>query len=230
MKKILFIILIIVIGVISCQYLTVKEKLNFFPTFKDVYYASDFNIKVVKSSNDHNNNGIDDYTDILIGARKDAEAMPVYRSAYYAGGYPPDDEGVCTDLVWRAFKEAGYILKDMVDADINKSSNDYPGLDEIPDPNIDFRRVVNLKVFFDKYATSYSLDIYDIEEWQPGDIVIFEPEYKHIGIISDKRNKEGIPYLIHNTGQMKREEDILLEYYQVRGITGHYRFEKEPNV
>lgn len=32
------------------------------------------------------------------------------------GGYPPDNIGVCIDVVWRAFANAGYSLKDMVDA------------------------------------------------------------------------------------------------------------------
>jgi len=57
-------------------------------------------------------------------------------------------------------------------------------------------------------------------EWQPGDIVIFEDD-KHIGIISDKRNKDGQPYVIHNGGQPNREEDYLSK----SSVTGHYRFD-----
>lgn len=49
-----------------------------------------------------------------------------------------------------------------------------------------------------------------IEAWQPGVIVIFENS-NHIGIISDKRNRNGVPYLIHNAGQPKREEDALIK-------------------
>ena len=37
------------------------------------YTAENFNIATIKSSVDYNNNGVDDYTDILLGARKDAE-------------------------------------------------------------------------------------------------------------------------------------------------------------
>lgn len=44
----------------------------------------------------------------------------------------------------------------------------------------------------------------------PGDIVIFGTT--HIGIVSDKRNKDGVPYLIHNAGQPLREEDALLSW------------------
>lgn len=49
-----------------------------------------------------------DWEDILEGARQDVRNRPVYRNAYYRGGYPPDNEGVCTDVIWRAFKNAGY--------------------------------------------------------------------------------------------------------------------------
>ena len=46
---------------------------------------------------------------------------------------------------------------------------------------------------------------------------------KHIGIISDKRNSKGIPYLLHNGGQPLREEDILELYSKYNPISGHYR-------
>lgn len=189
------------------------------------YYAVDFNIKELYSSLDEDNDGTDDYHDILEGARIDAENMVKYKSAYYAGGYPPEDEGVCSDLVWRALQNAGYNLKDLIDEDIMQNKELYPGLDNgKPDPNIDFRRVRNLKVFFDRNAKKLTTDITKIEEWQPGDIVIFGDNYNHIGIISDKRNYKGIPYLIHNAGQKNREEDALKRYVRFSSITGHYRW------
>lgn len=206
--------------------LTILIFMNFFIKTK-VYYASDFNIETILSTNDYDDDGIDDFTDIMLGAREDAINKPKYKSVYYAGGYPPDNEGVCSDVIWRAFKNAGYNLKDMIDLDIKNNPSDYPGLDGVADPNIDFRRVRNLKVFFDKYATNLTLDTTKIEEWQPGDIVIFGSNYTHIGIISDKRNKEGIPYLIHNAGQYNREEDALIKWDKKSGIVGHYRYEGE---
>lgn len=216
LKKILLIFaifVIIILATTSCLFLHNK--------YKKVYYAEDFGIKRVYSNNDKNSNGIDDYTDILLGARKDAENNPTYKSAYYKGGYPPDNEGVCTDVVWRAFKNAGYSLKDMVDEDIAKNVNDYPAVNGKPDPNIDFRRVRNLKVYFEKICIKLTNDPTDIAEWQAGDIVIFGSS--HIGIISDKRNKEGITYLIHNASQPLREEDALILWNNMEPITGHYR-------
>ena len=184
-----------------------------------IYTAEDFGIDTILSSVDYNGNGTDDYTDILLGARKDAENRPTYDGSYHAGGYPPDDIGVCTDVVWRAFKNAWYSLRDMVDKDIRTRPEAYPKITN-PDSNIDFRRVRNLRIFFDTYAISLTLDINEIAEWQPGDIVIFG-EDKHIGIISDKRNKDGQPYVIHNGGQRNREED----YLRKSTVTGHYRFD-----
>lgn len=83
------------------------------------------------------------------------------------GGYPPDNEGVCSDVIWRAFKNAGYNLKEMIDEDIKNNLDEYPRVNGEPDTNIDFRRVPNLQVFFEKYATKLTKDINIIEEWQP---------------------------------------------------------------
>ena len=214
-KKILIItILLLIIGIIV---LAVFNYLNLIP--KKDYTAVDFGIETIKSINDYDNDGIDDYTDIMLGARQDAENMPTYRSAYYAGGYPPENEGVCTDLVWRAFRNAGYSLKDLVDVDIKNNLEAYAQI-STPDPNIDFRRVYNLKVFFERNAQNLTTDINQIAEWQPGDIVTFNES--HIGIISDKRNSKGIPYLIHNTAQPVREEDVMERYENQ--ISGHFRW------
>ena len=217
-KSKIFLVSIIIITLIFFSIIFFLLKLfNIIPS--EVYTAEDFDIETVYSSIDFNNNGIDDYTDILLGARADAENHPKYNSAYYEGGYPPDDIGVCTDVVWRAFKNAGYCLRDMVDNDIANRPESYPAV-ENRDNNIDFRRVRNLRIYFDKYAISLTTDINKIEEWQPGDIVIFG-DNKHIGIVSNKRNKDGQVYIIHNAGQPIREEDCL-KYWTP---TAHYRFD-----
>ncbi len=196
MKKITKIVVVTILLIVTLAIITFVV-IQFYQKYKKVYYAEDFGIEVIKSNKDMDNDGIDDYTDILQGARKEAENKPKYKSAYYMGGYPPDNEGVCTDVIWRSFKSAGYNLKDMVDEDIKSNIDKYPRVSGKPDPNIDFRRVPNLKVYFEINAINLTTDLGRIEEWQPGDIVIFGTS--HIGIISDKRNKKGIPYLIHNS-------------------------------
>jgi len=217
MKKVIRILLIVVI-VFIIIILLIMNKFNMLP--QKSYSASDFNITVIKSDNDFDLDGIDDYTDILQGAKIEANNKPKYKSAYYTGGYPPEDEGVCTDVIWRALKNAGYNLKELVDTDINENIKLYTSIDKA-DPNIDFRRVKNLKVYCDNNYNVLTNDPYDINQWMPGDIVIFGTT--HIAIISDKRNKEGIPYIIHNAGQPNRDENSIIYWYSSRGITGHYR-------
>ncbi|MBW3092540.1 DUF1287 domain-containing protein [Bifidobacterium sp. 82T10] len=172
---------------------------------------------------DFNGNGVDDYADIVAGARADATNHPRYDSGYYEGGYPPDDRGACTDTVWRAFRQAGYDLKAMVDADIAADPDAYAAVAPKPDPNIDFRRTGVLNVFFAKYARTLTTDVADREQWQGGDIVVFETS-RHIGVVSDKRDGDGTPYVIHNMGQRRRENDYLA-FRRHMTVTGHYRFD-----
>ncbi len=179
---------------------------------------------------DEDGDGIKDLDDILDGARKDAQNKPRYHSAYYRGGYPPDYEGVCTDTIWRAFKSAGYNLKQMVDKDIKENTNAYPRVNGEPDPNIDFRRVPNLISFFKSHATVLTTEIItndakNLEEWQGGDIVVFGKPVDHIAIISDIRRKDGVPYIIHNGGPYTKEEDALLYWHEnISPIIYHFRF------
>lgn len=192
-----------------------------------VFYAEDFGIATLSSGVDFDGDGVDDYTDLMLGAREDAKNHPKYDGAYWDGGFPPDNVGVCTDVVWRAFRNAGYDLREMVDRDIARRPAAYPYVIR-PDKNIDFRRVRNLRVFFEKYGVSLTLDAGEIAAWQPGDLVIFGTD-EHIGVISDRRNRNGRAYLIHNGGQLRREEDSLDQGI----ITGHYRFDAsriDPNL
>ena len=203
--------------------LLLAHRYNLLPhrTFTD----ADFGITPVASGCDFNQNGKDDYQDLLLGARKDAQNKPRYDGAYQAGGYPPENIGVCTDVVWRAFREAGYSLKEMVSKDIAARPEAYNV--ENPDGNIDFRRVPNLEVFFQQYAQSLTTDPNEIAQWQAGDLVMFGG--RHVGIVSDKRTKEGAPYIIHNGGQPNREEDYLKRDVP----TAHYRFKPQtvpPNI
>lgn len=207
--------ILLLIGIILIISLFILNYYNLL--YNKVYSMESFHIKRVLSDIDYDQDGIDDYTDILLGAREYVSSKPIYKSAYYQGGYPPINEGVCTDVIWYALKKAGYSLKDMIDEDIKNNILDYPRVNGKIDSNIDFRRVANLKVFFKKYTLSLTNDLDNLSSWQPGDIVIFE---HHIGIISDKRNKNGYPYLIHQSTRPLKEEDAISKYK----IIGHYRF------
>lgn len=185
-------------------------------------------IPQIRIQSDKDSDGITDLLDIVEGARLDAKNKPLYKSNYYDGGYPPDNEGVCTDVIWRAYKNAGYSIKDLIDKDIKENVEEYPRVDS-PDPNIDFRRVVNLHVFFEKFGLELTNEIIqknkeNLSQWQGGDVVIFtNPE--HIAIISNRRRDDGVPYIIHNAGPYTKEADHLLLWKDK--IIGHYRFPAE---
>ncbi|WP_342527736.1 DUF1287 domain-containing protein [Chryseomicrobium sp. FSL W7-1435] len=175
---------------------------------------------------DRNGNGITDQLDIVAAARVEVENRTTYQSAYYGGGYPPDDEGVCTDVIWRGLLGADIVLKDEMDADIAANVEAYPRTEGTPDPNIDFRRVPNQYAFLERHAESLTTDLIagdldNLAEWQPGDIVIFLEGTDHAGIISDKRAKDGTPYMIHNMPPFAAE--IKLSSYK-QPIAGHYRW------
>ena len=213
-KKILIIVtnfLIVLIIIVLC----VLYRFNYIPHKK--YTNEDFNIKTYISKTDKDNDGIDDQTDILNHARDYIKTNPKYKSKYYATGYPNDEYGVCTDVVAFALQGAGYDLMNLVNEHIKTNRNLYD-IDVI-DKNIDFRRVQNLKVYLDNNAIVLTNDINKIKEWQGGDIVVFK---NHIGIVSDKKNKKGISFIIHHANPYQRyyEEDIL-EYRN--DIIGHYR-------
>ena len=179
-----------------------------------------YQVKQYHSNNDQDNDGIDDQVDILENALEYISTKPKYQSKYYSTGYSDDEYGVCTDVVAHALKNAGYDLMTLIQEDIQNHSSDY-AIDQ-PDINIDFRRVRNLKVYFDHTAQILTTDVKDFEDWQGGDIIIFR---NHIGIVSDRRNERGVPYVIHHDSpwQLAYEQDILEKR---NDIVGHYRIGK----
>lgn len=214
-KKIIIPITICII--LSSVIVIMLYKLSIIPHKQ--YTNANFNIETYISNIDKDNDGIDDQTDILNNVKKYIQTKPKYQSKYYNTGYPNDEYGVCTDVVGFGIKDAGYNLMELVNEDIINNEEKYNI--EVIDKNIDFRRVRNLNVYFKNNNISLTTDLSKIEEWQGGDIIVFKD---HIGIISDKRNKRGIPFLIHhaNPMQVNYEEDVL-ELYDIDYIIGHYR-------
>lgn len=154
---------------------------------------------------------------LVESARNQIGIVTKYDNQYYNGGYPPEGRGACTDVIERALMDQGYDLKNKIDKDMLNFPEEYPYKS---DPNINYRRVVNLKIFFDRYFEKIDLE----QDWQPGDIVTYDQipgGLWHIAILSDKKNKDGIPLLIHNYGRGVIEDDFLFKW--PAAITGHYR-------
>lgn len=178
----------------------------------DKIFKKSSTIEIIKSDIDKDNDGIDDYSDILEGAKKFIKSEPKYKSKYYNGGYPTDEYRVCTDLIWYALNNAGYDFKTLIDEDIKKNKEAYDS--DVGDTNIDFRRVRNIKVYLDRNVRSLSL----YKDFNPGDIVVYK---NHIAIVSDKVNKRKENYIIHQHAFYNYEDDGLFR----DEIIGHYRWE-----
>lgn len=166
---------------------------------------------------------------IIDWARSEVANKTVYKDWYYSWGFPPEKVWVCTDVVRRALKNAWISLKSDIDKDISLNTNKYQRVNWKPDPNIDFRRVPNLKIYFDRKFESLTTELKpwnkeNLKKWQPWDIVIFGRPHNHTWIISDKRDKYWVPYLIHNAAPTASEQNILYRWHKTYSkIIWHYR-------
>jgi len=192
--------------------------------------SSYIKIENITTNSDIDWDWISDIDDIIAWARNEIKNKTAYKSAYYSGGFPPKNEWVCTDVVWRALQNAWIDLKSLMDKDIKNNLNSYKRVNWKPDPNIDFRRVPNLDTFLKRNAISLTTkiiqwDLENLKKWQPWDIVTFDKPKNHTAIISDKRNKNWIPYIIHNSAPTPREDDWLVYWDKnISKIIGHYRW------
>lgn len=215
MKKRYIVLLIIFIIFISIG-IFILYLINYIP--HKMYTSEHFNIEVYKSEFDKDKDGIDDQTDFLMGVRSYVAKSPKYKSKYYGSGYPNDEYGVCTDVVAFGLLASGYDIMELLNDDVKNNRDEY-NITTI-DKKIDFRRVNNLNTYFKRNAISLTTDIDKIDLWSGGDIVVFT---KHIAVVSNMRNRKGIPFIIHhaNNYQKSYEEDKLELYKD--DIVGHYR-------
>lgn len=149
-----------------------------------------------------------------------------YMRIGYPGGDVPNDMGVCTDVVIRAYRATGIDLQRRVHEDMTENFDDYPsrriwGLNGA-DSNIDHRRVPNLQSFFTRKGQVLPTTR-DSTDYVAGDIVtwMLPGNLPHIGIVTDKADSNtGVPLVVHNIGSGPKLENMLFDYR----ITGHYRY------
>ena len=168
----------------------------------------------------------DPAADLIAAARARTVLHEVYDGAYrvipYPNGDVPDDRGVCTDVVIRAYRALGIDLQRLVHEDMRAHFAEYPqgwGLSR-PDRNIDHRRVPNLQRFLVRQGAGVAISR-EPRDYQPGDLVtwMLPGNLPHIGIVSD-RSSGPRPLILHNIGAGTVEDDHLFVY----PITGHYRW------
>jgi D-alanyl-D-alanine dipeptidase len=166
---------------------------------------------------DADGDSIPDALDILIGAKKEVLNASTYRSAYRAIGYPmgdvPREEGVCSDVLVRALRNAGFDLQQLLADDIAKTPARYPMVKK-PDTNIDHRRVRTLLPYFLHHWKGEPVDP-RTSLFLPGDVCFMNtmhgPEPEHVGIVSDRLGPSGLPLIINNwtDGTVSSEMDLL---------------------
>ncbi len=168
---------------------------------------------------DRDGDGIGDQADLLAGAHKVALDNAPYGSPYrqlsYPGGDVPREEGVCTDVVIRALRNAGYDLQQLVHEDILAAPKAYPMVHGA-NASIDHRRVKTLLPYFERHWQSRPNEVRNSKsDWWPGDVVLMDtlpkPGPDHIGIVSDRLGPSGLPLIINSwtDGYRTTEMDLL---------------------
>lgn len=150
---------------------------------------------------------------------------PAYTVLLYPGGDVPIDRGVCSDVVIRAFRGAGFDFQREIHEDMKRAFAVYPRNWDLrkPDSSIDHRRVPNLMTFLKRRGKSLPVS-QNAADYRPGDLVtcIVPKNLPHIMIVSDQVSPldPARRLVIHNIGQGACAEDRLFEFE----LTGHYRW------
>jgi uncharacterized protein len=174
---------------------------------------------------DLDGDGIVDRLDILLGAKKllhnHARYVEHYIEIAYPGGDVPRTEGVCSDTVIRALRNAGIDLQKEVHEDIVRAPAAYPMVEKV-NPNINHRRVKTLLPWFARHWKQLPRG----ERYLPGDVVFFDtfplrdgPE--HLGVVSDRAGNTRAPVVINNWTD--GAEDAEMDLIAFVPVTHHFR-------
>ena len=166
--------------------------------------------------------------DIVVAARTQigvtTNYVADYRKIDYPNGDIPRGEGVCSDVVVRALRDARKIdLQELMHVDMSANFSKYPRkrkwLLGRPDSNIDHRRVLNQECFFTRQGWAVPVST-NRNDYLPGDFVTCRVYgLPHIMIVSDRKARDGTPLIIHNIGGGTQEENALFGFE----LTGHFR-------
>ena len=174
---------------------------------------------------DRDDDRIPDLIDLHIGAERVRLNNATYRGGYERISYPAGDvkrdHGVCTDVIIRTLRNAGWDLQEMIYKDMKRRPKSY-GLkgDARPNRHIDHRRVRRQIVYFKRYykplPVQFTTTLRGDEVWLPGDIVFMDtfpnksgPD--HVGLVSDRLSAHGVPFILNNwtDGYSTSEMDLI---------------------
>jgi uncharacterized protein YijF (DUF1287 family) len=178
-------------------------------------------ITTAAAASDRDQDGIPDELDVLVGAKKVTLNGAAYTEGYKEISYPegdvPRDQGVCTDVVIRAVRNAGIDLQTALQKDIKAKRSAYPMVKGNGNPEIDHRRVKTLLPYFKRQWVEHTAALDDPDDpYRPGDIIFMDtfPSRKgpdHIGIVSDTMGESGHLLVVNNwtVGYVESEMDLL---------------------
>ncbi len=179
----------------------------------------------VADDSDLDKDGIPNRLDVLVGAMKTVHNGASYGGGYrrieFPGGDIPREDGVCTDVVVRAVRNAGLDIQAELQRDIKRSPKSFPMVKK-RNANIDHRRVKTLLPYFKRQWEAHASALDDEKDpLRPGDIIFMDtfpnrsgPE--HIGIVSNRIGPSGHPMVVNNwTNGFKTSEMDLLNYVPV---------------
>jgi uncharacterized protein YijF (DUF1287 family) len=180
---------------------------------------------------DRDGDGIVDRLDVLVGAKKllynGARYIERYVSITYPGGDVPRTEGVCSDTVIRALRNAGLDLQREVHEDILRAPAAYPMVEKV-DASINHRRVRTLLPWVVRHWQTLPRGT----RYRPGDVVFFDtfPQREgpdHLGVVSDSLGRSGLPNVVNNwtEGATDAEMDLLSWV----PVTHHFRWGKSQS-
>jgi uncharacterized protein YijF (DUF1287 family) len=179
-----------------------------------------FDARVELPPGDADADGIPDPLDVLIGARKAALNADQYDGRYerisYPGGDVPRSIGVCTDVIIRSLRNAGYDLQRLVHEDILRARKAYPMI-RTPNTDIDHRRVKSILPWFRRTTESHTNALQDPRDpLRAGDVIFMDtfadrPGSEHVGVIADTQAAGGQPLVINNwtDGTVTKPMDLL---------------------
>ena len=166
---------------------------------------------------------------IVIGARKEVQKKTKYKETYERLSFPNGDvnrdNGVCSDLIIRAFRNANIDLQKLLHEDRVAHPKAYPThiwKYKKPDRNIDHRRCQNLIVFFQRHSKKINKE--KPSQRKPGDVIFFVRDGKkypwHVGIVSDVGKQTKMYHVFPPIAS----EDKIADYGPIKGV---FRWEKK---
>lgn len=195
------------------------------------YLANVFCLSIFFSipvSADNQNTSVTFSKRLVIAALERTQHAVNYDGRYLKLNYPngdvPDNIGVCTDVIIRAYRNLNIDLQKDVHEDMQANFKSYPKLWGLKntDKNIDHRRVPNLQALFKRKGVVLPVST-DGSKYKAGELVtwMLPGNLPHIGIVTDKKSSDGKrPLIVHNIGAGPKLEDMLFKY----PVTGRYLY------